>query len=272
MRARQDHIHELLRAHRVESQRDERCLHLGAQMPEVLRGIVRLADVGQAVPRRVRRHDGERPRIAHHLQLVVQDHLRRLPPQPREHLAHVDAVRRLLARDRLLQRGEHAREMREFFLRGGKGREFREQELAHAREHAPARQRIEAQVEQPARRERPRAHREQAFLHLIGHPRVNAVRDHVIEARGLRLPLAQIGAHHPRIAQPAGRARRFRRGDLHLGEIHAHEGCARQPFGERQQIPALRAAQLQHARAIRRGCRQAMETPDRTDARRVRLA
>ena len=243
-------------------------MHRRGEKRGLHRRVVRLGDVVQPVPHRVRGKLGERAGIVHRGEFIVKEQARRLCAHVRDRVAQVRGVGTRLILHALRKRIEHLHRARHLRLGRRERADFLQQNFPHTARQRPAGKRVVAHIRDAIWRERPGAEREKPVAHLRRHPRIDAVRDDVIE-RALRLPRAQVGTDEARVPNPARRARSLCGCDLLRGKIHADEFRFRKPLGERQQIHPFAATEFEHAAVIRRRGVDAEQPRDRSYARRM---
>ena len=105
---------------------------------------------------------------------------------------------------------------------------------------------------------------------LLRHPRIDAVRDDVIEFAEVHAQIGDVCLEEACIAQACGRPRFV--GQLHVAarEIDSDKIGSRIQLCHGQKIDAAAATHLQHARLTRIGGRQGKNATDRCQSRDVR--
>ena len=142
--------------------------------------------------------------------------------------------------------------------------------LAHRVSDVAPGERVVAHVRDAVRRERSGGDREHPLLHGRRHPRIEAVRDDVVERAGIRR-VQQVGVEERDVGQAE-------RGDLRAAlldgrarGVQSDERAPRKNVRHGDEVAAVAAAQLEHAAAFGRSSLQAVESCDRREAIRMGL-
>ncbi len=170
--------------------------------------------------------------------------------------------------------GEALLEFAEVFLRAGEARrggglagDLAQEQLAEHAAGLPCGIGVVAHECDAARRERAGAECEEAGLHVVGHPGVDAVDDDVVERGGLRLVAAEVRADQLHMVERGCGARGFCGGDFGGGKIDAGKARPGETLGEREEVVRFSATQLEHAAAVGRRGREAENAGDGAGAR-----
>jgi hypothetical protein len=135
--------------------------------------------------------------------------------------------------------------------------------------HVAAGQRVEADERGAVALQAVAAQPEQRRADMLGHPRVHAVRDHVVEAP--ERPRGDVTDIEPHVAEPErldSRPAATHRGRV---EVEPDELGPGERIRHRHEVPAVAAAQLQHPAALHVARPPAEEPRKRGEAVRMRL-
>ena len=144
--------------------------------------------------------------------------------------------------------------------------------LAHRENVVPARQCVVTHVGDAICREVALARRQQPVAHRAGNPRIDAVRNDVVELAKFRIEIDQVHMPELQVVQIQRRCELAGAVDLPLGEIDTHKAAARQGVGHGYEVAAPGATYLQHAAVIHSGWAQTQQRTYRGHPARVRQA
>ena len=149
--------------------------------------------------------------------------------------------------------------------------ELEGEQLAQGLAQPVAGQRVVADERDAAGRQHVRGEREQPLAHRVGHPRVDAVRDDVVEALLGRLEVLDPDLLEAHVGEAELVRARSGQRDRAARQVEADEARLGQRERHAEQVAAVAAADLEHATARGRDGVQAEQRRDRRDAIGMRL-
>ena len=129
-----------------------------------------------------------------------------------------------------------------------------------------ARKDVVAHVDEAARRQVPIREREEGVAHVRRHPRIEAVRDDIVERPERSRDFAQVALDELDVREPESTRHVVRAAHEQRRSVAAGERRPRHPGRHRQQVGAIPAADLEDARAGRIGQCESEQRRDRRES------